>query len=248
MIRKWENRPRLDTRAYVRCGALLDVLHLEVTATWTVLRRSPFSAPVASTGVLRASVCLFRRENPVPLAGTGFGGYLAAEPVVAPSIYNTRNDIRAINRHGLRRGSQSAALGYMLGLSSPASANFDRSAAIALSRPWAACWYLIAACGVEWPRRAINSAKLAPVAAASTAPLCRRSCQRRSGRLAAARALYQCLPSVAGCRCPPCPAGNSSESRLTPTYFARWSSIAGMMCGGIATSRSPASDFGVVTE
>ena len=35
----------------------------------------------------------------------------------------------------------------------------------------------IAACGVEWPNRAISSASDAPVAAASTAPLWRRSCQ-----------------------------------------------------------------------
>jgi len=55
------------------------------------------------------------------------------------------------------------------------------------------CWYLIAACGVECPRRLINSARLAPLLATSTAPECRRSCQRRSGRPPVARARYQCL-------------------------------------------------------
>src|SRR5262249_34353899 len=55
----------------------------------------------------------------------------------------------------------------------------------------------MAACGVECPRRAISSARLAPVAAASTAPECLRSCQRRSSRPAAWRALYQCPYSVA---------------------------------------------------
>ena len=39
-----------------------------------------------------------------------------------------------------------------------------------------------------WPNRAINSARVAPAAAASTAPECRRSCHRRSSRPAAARA------------------------------------------------------------
>src|ERR1700758_5016461 len=42
----------------------------------------------------------------------------------------------------------------------------------------------MAACGVEWPSRSMSSARDAPVAAASTAPLWRRSCQRRSSRLA----------------------------------------------------------------
>jgi hypothetical protein len=38
----------------------------------------------------------------------------------------------------------------------------------------------------------------------------------------------------------------SNELRESPTNFARWSLISGMMCGGIATSRMPASELGVV--
>jgi hypothetical protein len=61
------------------------------------------------------------------------------------------------------------------------SASFDSSdyedcvsllirAAISLSRPVAACWYLNDAAGVECPRRAISSASVAPVAAANDFP------------------------------------------------------------------------------
>jgi hypothetical protein len=62
------------------------------------------------------------------------------------------------------------------------STSFDSNFAIWRSRPCAACWYLMAACGVECPRRAINSATVAPVVAARAAPLWRRSCQRKSSR------------------------------------------------------------------
>jgi hypothetical protein len=48
---------------------------------------------------------------------------------------------------------------------------FDNASAIALSRPCAACWYRIAAWGVECPSGAISSARVAPVCAASTAPV-----------------------------------------------------------------------------
>lgn len=62
------------------------------------------------------------------------------------------------------------------GASAPISS--DSFAAITASRPAAACWYRIAAPGVEWPSRAISSASVAPVAAARTAPVWRRSWNR----------------------------------------------------------------------
>ena len=45
----------------------------------------------------------------------------------------------------------------------------------------------------------------------------------------------------------PSAAGNSSPSLPPVMLFRRWSFIIGIRCGGIATSRVPASDFGVPT-
>ena len=48
-------------------------------------------------------------------------------------------------------------------------------------------------------RGAISSASVAPDCAARTAPVCRRSCTRRSGRPAAMRAFIQCRRTVLEC-------------------------------------------------
>lgn len=42
-------------------------------------------------------------------------------------------------------------------------ASLDSASAIALSRSAAACWYRIAALGVEWPSLPMSSASVAPV-------------------------------------------------------------------------------------
>ena len=52
-----------------------------------------------------------------------------------------------------------------------ANAMTDSWAAIRLSEPWAACWYVSAAETVEWPRRCISSARVAPETAAMVAPV-----------------------------------------------------------------------------
>ena len=55
-------------------GCLLDGLHLEVTATWAVLRRSPFSATVAWTRVIRASDLSVQTRKPRATSGNGVVG------------------------------------------------------------------------------------------------------------------------------------------------------------------------------
>jgi hypothetical protein len=50
-------------------------------------------------------------------------------------------------------------------------ADLDSASAITRSRSAEACWYRMAAPGVECPNRAINSASVAPVAAAKVAPV-----------------------------------------------------------------------------
>ena len=65
----------------------------------------------------------------------------------------------------------------------------------------ATCWYRRAALALLWPRRSCSSGSVAPARAAILAPVCRRSCTRRSGRSAASRAIRQCRSIVDGCRC-----------------------------------------------
>jgi hypothetical protein len=86
-------------------------------------------------------------------------------------------------------------------LPQPFWAILDSKAAISASRPRVACWYLIAAAGELCPRRAINSAVVAPVLAAIVPDVCLRSCQRKSSRPAALRALPHCLARMWGGRC-----------------------------------------------
>ena len=67
------------------------------------------------------------------------------------------------------------------------------------------------------------------------------------GGSAASRAGYQTLYSVAGAMCSPCLAGKSRASLPRSTCSARCWRTVGIRWGGIATSRVPASVFGVPT-
>jgi hypothetical protein len=64
---------------------------------------------------------------------------------------------------------------------SPWAANSDSAEAISASRPSTACRYRYEAAGDACPRRRIRSLVVAPVAAASFCPVCRRSWNRKLG-------------------------------------------------------------------
>ena len=87
---------------------------------------------------------------------------------------------------------------------------------------------------------------MAPVAAANTAPECRS--RGTAGRAVprASRALIPVPVQRRGLQVPAVVGGEDQRITALPTYFARCASMAGMMCGGMSTSRMPASLLGVV--
>ncbi len=122
----------------------------------------------------------------------------------------------------------------------------DRAAGAHLVSVLLACWYLIAAPAVLWPSRAISSANVAPADAARTAPVCRRSWNRRSGRPALARASYQPQPYMSGVLTLPRSwrgevahaVGGGEQQPLTVPVDVRGQGFltAETTCGGIAAS------------
>lgn len=95
----------------------------------------------------------------------------------------------------------------------------------------------------------MSSASVAPDLAARTAPVCRRSCTRRSGRPAATRAFIQWRRTVSECTWTSRSwvDEKSRASRPSAIWRDRCSASNGIRWGGMATSRMPASLFGEPT-
>ena len=92
-------------------------------------------------------------------------------------------------------------------------------------------------------------AQVAPDTAASVAPVCRRSWNLRSGRAAACRGPGRTRGTASrapgGRRTRP---GTPERLRGAATWSRRCAFTAGIRCGGMATSRLPASDFGPLDD